>query len=371
MSINTSLAEALLPTSVLGEFRSNTSSLGKKNKCALALLVVNVASGAIAALRRSDYKAFDAIPGDGGCQMRALELRRLISLDLTAECDTLETKVQAEKALFKANDPELLLRTAIHVSKEMEYFLLCYLSQTTRTVYKKTPNGVPLNRSDISCLAKLSKQIDTVDIAFRRKILEMNQLKIAALSIDATYRSAQQINGADQLLVTMLSSEHQRQFTDDPKYTPKTFACQFYTVKAMLLRLKEELGIVCVKQILPANTPFHIFCQSKVAGGEFEVLEEDAVNAIPANAGIVVIEAMMNVEKELASSKMTEQGFTNVVLSQAAAIPPYDPKSTLANVQSPAAVQEITSYRELGGTIGDFFIVHHIYLSNFSKLAKV
>lgn len=73
------LASSLLPT----ELQEKFDELGKKEMCAIALLITNTALNAIKAFEQGLYKKFDANPGDGGCQMRALELRQLMKRGLT------------------------------------------------------------------------------------------------------------------------------------------------------------------------------------------------------------------------------------------------------------------------------------------------
>lgn len=167
----------------------------------------------------------------------------------------------------------------LHVSKEMEYIVHCYLSTKLRVPYYVHENGVIMTKSDVFQLVKFSKKIDILDAEFRRKIVENNQKRLSILSVDFIRDSAHRITSlkAEEkaLLTTMLSEEHTHLFTPDKKFEPKAFGCLFYEIKVLLLCLKKERGIVCLKSIVPQNREsFCLFLQPQESREEFNVLSD-------------------------------------------------------------------------------------------------
>ena len=138
----------------------------------------------------------------------------------------------------------------------------------------------------------------------------------------------------------------------------------------MLLRLRDEQGIVCLKSIVGTGKPFHLLLQSKIPGNEFEVLPDEACTHLLPMTAVVVFEAVVNVDKERAAKLFNEHGFTNTMLAQAANEAPYEPKSTLNDVKELKAVEEIILYKEKGVKIGDFITLDHVYLNTLSAELK-
>lgn len=381
------LASSLLPT----ELQEKFDELGKKEMCAIALLITNTALNAIKAFEQGLYKKFDANPGDGGCQMRALELRQLMKRGLTRklcsgleeECCSLKIETSRIKDFILKKQPyegcvfgsekiiEQALFEELKVSKEMEYLLHCYLSTVLRTPYRIQENGVIMTKSDMSKLSILSKNIGVLSSEFRNKIVEENQEHLSILSLEALRASARRATSLKdkekELMLTMLSKEHVRLFTPDEKYKPKAFGCVFYEVKAVLTHLREEQGIICLKSITKEKKPFYIFLQSKEAGGEFEVLLDEECTSLDPAMLIVVFEAVMHMGKEELIKRLKQHGFTNMVFIQAAKQPPYEPGSSINDIKNPEAIREIRSYLAQGAEIENFFTMDHVYLNDLGK----
>jgi hypothetical protein len=386
----TLIVSSLLPKSLVQGLQTEKKeeNLGEASMCAVALLIVNAVLGATKVLKQRNYKSLDANPGDGGCQARALELRRLTMMDLKDECASLEKIAKEIKTLVnirKGNPKERLKCTsdvffqnnfgALIVSKEMEYILHCYLSTVLRTPYQTLSNGVVMTRSEMSRLSVLSDKITVLDRDSRRKIVEENQKTLSMLSVAAIHFSATQITSLEseekKLMITMLSPEQTHLFTPDVKYEPKAFGCLFYEAKTVLIRLREEQGIVCLKSIVATGHPSYLLLQSKISGKEFEILPEEECTLLPSMTSVIVFEAVVNVGKEKAKELLEEHGFTNTILSQAAKEAPYEPTSRLDDVKVPEAVIEITHHKEKGVKIGDFVALDHVYLNTLGAEIKI
>lgn len=374
-----SLVSSFLPNTLIENLKDEYGERGFKEApmCALALLVINTVLGTIKTLKQNHFKGLDANPGDGGCQLRALELSRLVKMDLKDELRLLEKTALEIKSLLnlRKGSPKEQAKSssyvffqaqlgALRISNEVQYLLHCYFSKVLRTPYAVNANGVTMTKSDISKLSILSEKIGALDVFVRRTIVESHQKQLSLLSMDAIRFSASQITSLEsvekELIVTMLSSEHTHLYTPDLKYEPKAFGSLFYEIKTVLIRLREERGIVCLKSIGNSKELFHLLLQSKETGGEFEVIPEELAVAFPPTTPVIVIEAVVSVGKELVSQFIMEQGFTTVILVQSAKEAPYEPGSKLEDVKVPQAVEEINAYRQKG----TFLTLDHIYFNS-------
>lgn len=383
------LISSLLPQSIIDGLRTEDEDkkLGEAAMCATSLLIVNIALGAVKALEQRDYKALDANPGDAECQARALELRRLIKMDLKEECSALAKVALGIKNLVnirKGSPKDRVKCTAgaffqthfgsLNISNEIEYIMHCYLSKVLRAPYHTHANGVIMTKSDISKLEVLSEKIQVLDYTFRRKILEENQKTLSMLSVAAMRVAATQVvtleSEEKELMITMLSPQHTHIFTPDIKYEPKSFGCLFYEMKTVLLRLREEQGIVCLKSIVATGRPFHLLFQSQAPGQEFEILPDEAYTSLSPMTAIVVFDAVVNMEKEAAGRRLLQDGFTHTMLVLSANAAPYEPKSTLDDVKVPKALEEIKAAKAKSKEIGEFITLDHIYLNTLGAELK-
>ena len=379
----TSLLSSLIPRSVVEGLltEKEDDNLGESAMCAVALLIVNIILGTIKVRKANNFKSLDANPGDKGCQSRALVLRKLTRMDLEAEYATLNKNAQEIKKLVntRKSSPKEQQKCPPHkffcnhfealtISKEIEYLLHCYLSTILRKPYQTLSNGVVMTKSDTGQLKVLSEKITILDISMRRKIVEENQKTLSVLSVAAMRIAAAEVStlGPEEknLMMTMLSPEHTHLFTPNFElYEPKAFVCQFYGVKTLLIRLREEHALVCLKSIVVTGKASYLLLQSSVSGEEFELLPDETYTVLSQMTAVVVFEAVVNVEKEKAKKLLIEQGFTTIMLSEAAIAEPYEPKSSLDDVKVPEAVAEITCYTEKRAEWGDAIALDHIYLS--------
>lgn len=355
---------------------------------ATGLLIANIVLGAIKILQEGRYKSLDANPGDAGCQARALELRRLVGINLQEECSVLASSVSKIKVLMnnRRGSPKEQKKCApllffyrhlgeVTISKEMEYILHCYLSTVLRTPYQKLENGVVMTRSEMSKLSILSSKITVLESALRRKIVEENQKTLSILSVEAMHSAATQVTSLaseeKQLMVTMLSHENTHLFTPDRKYEPKAFGCLFYEVKTLLIRLREGQALICLKSIVPEGCQgFHLFLQPQIPGGEFAIVPDEAYMSFGPKTAIIVFDAVITVEKKVAAELLMEHGFTNVMLMESSKEAPYEPTSTIADVQVAEAVEEISAYKKRSAVLGNVFTLDHVYLNTVGAELK-
>lgn len=382
MSIH--LEKTLLPKNLILRLHTEKKeeNVGEKAMCAVALLLINTVSGTIKVLRQRNYKNLDANPGDGGCQNRALELKRLTLLEnLNEECQRLEKTAKEIKSLLNKRNSNQKEREkcsshlffeshfgSLTISKEMEYLVHCYLSTVLRTPCQRLPNGVVLTKSEMSKLSILSNKITVLDTFTRRKIVEENQKNLSELSVKAMHQFAMQVTSLDpeekKLMVTMLSPEHTHFFSPDiNNYEPKAFGCLFYEIKTVLIRLREEQGMIALKSIVSQGNPFHLLLQAKISGNEFELVADESYTSLSSKERIVVFEAVVKTKKEETGKLLMEYGFTNIILAQAANEAPYEPTSTFNDIKVIEASNEMTRYKEMGLKFGDFIALDHVYLN--------
>ena len=102
------LEKRLLISSLLSiELQEKIDKLNEIETCAAALFITNTVLKTVEDFKKSCYKKFDANPGDGGCQMRALELHQLVkNCSLLEECDSLKKEVSKKSFVTKKQSQE-------------------------------------------------------------------------------------------------------------------------------------------------------------------------------------------------------------------------------------------------------------------------
>lgn len=378
------LVTSLLPDIITTKLsqRLREDSITDSAQYALALLISSSILGSIQSLEKRAYKDFDANPGEGGCQARALELRRIVQLDsVKEECGPLSAVAERIKATvqkYKGKQSKLVQLEScqfftkeigdIEISKEMEFLLHSYVSKVMRLPVKTLENGIVITKSDVGRLSMLSKNFDKcVEGVMRQRVLEQNQITLARISREAMRSHGNEIVSLEQrekqLLMEMLSIRNTKQFTEEPrKFLPKEFGCLFYEVKTLLTRLKEEKAVICLQNISNTGIPFRLYFRPKVEGEEFEVLLDEEVKELDKNTLITAFDAVVTVEKEKAKELFMQHGFSEIVLMQSANEAPYNPSSKIEEIKEPEARQEIDNYRRKSKNLENFLILDHIFL---------
>ena len=120
----------------------------------LTRLIANVGLGTIQALNAKQYRAFDANPGDSGCQNRAFALREIFQRDLGQECENLEPKMRTvpqkvtKEQLRDENFFNMYFNT-VRLSPDMAYLMLCYFLTFLKKVQTTSEQGVLRTKSEI------------------------------------------------------------------------------------------------------------------------------------------------------------------------------------------------------------------------------
>ncbi|MCC5832767.1 MAG: hypothetical protein JJU12_06975 [Chlamydiales bacterium] len=361
-----SVVSSLVPMYCTGNRTEERENPGEQQMCAVALLIAETVLGTLKALDQKNYKAFDANPADGACQSQALELRRVVALDLSEESRQLEKgvrdlkrRVQARKSNSKErknSSPEAFFSThveSIAISKEMEYLLHCFLLTVTRVAYKRLENGVILTQTDPGRLTILSKKLSNVKV-----IASEAQARLSMLNMEAIRRHAQA-----ELAIEMLSKENTHIYTPDPRYPPKAYGSLFYSVQTVLHRLREERALIALKSIVKEGRPFFLPMIPSCSGGRFELLPESTYPDLAHDIPIVVFEAVVEGSREAAIEEIRGRGFTDLALTSASKEAPFEPSSDLSSINIPKALLEIRGYREKRSSVQ----FDHVYLTTVGK----
>lgn len=368
-----SIVSSLVPIYSTGNRTEERENPGEQQMCAVALLIAETILGTLKALNQKNYKAFDANPGDGGCQNQALELRRLTALDLSEECGELEKTACALKNLVqtrKSNpkermkcSPEEFFSThveSIHITKEMEYLLHCYLLTVTRVPYKTLENGVVLTQTEPSRLSKLSKNLKNV-----KEIASGAQARLSMLNMESIRRHVNALSTVEnkERIALMLSVENTHFYTPNPHYPPKAYGSLFYSVKTVLHRLSEEGALIALKSIVKDGKPIYLAMHSASMGGPFELLPDSSYSDLSPDTPIVVFEAVVERSRDEAAEEIRTRGFTDLALTCASKEAPYEPKSDLSSIKVHEALLEIQGYREKTTCLQ----LDHVYLTTVGK----
>jgi hypothetical protein len=186
--------------------RHNFERRLEQSMTSVALLVTNTVLGAIKAFQNNDFVKLDANPGDSGCQNRALILRELVEdrASLDKECELLSRNVEPIRKNILQRKQELSKQReesatavffqqqlgALTVSKDLEYIILCYLSNVLMESSNIRPDGIVKEKTNISRLDLLSKGIFKIDRDLCKKIVDENQVKLSQLSVERMHTIA-------------------------------------------------------------------------------------------------------------------------------------------------------------------------------------
>ncbi|MCX6990342.1 MAG: hypothetical protein NTX49_04680 [Chlamydiae bacterium] len=358
--------------------------------CKTALLMTGIflgkggkSTGVCNALEKGLFKEFDANPGDGGCQLRALALRDISNRDLSKECAELKAAMEKIKRVITSRytshklpeesssvffDRELRV---IQLSAEMEYLMHCHLLKVLRTPYQTLASGVVMTKTEMHKLTLFQPAADKIESDIRRAIVEESQVRTSFLSMERVRAEVDKITTllpAELEIVTeMLSESHTHVFTADDRFRPKAFGCLFYAIKTLLQRLKEEQTLICLKGIVPKGREgVSLFLQSSARGAEFALIPGGAV--IDTAQDVVVFEVVFNQTEAATREMLSARSFTEEALINASLENQFERGSTLESMEHESAIEEVLTHKAMAEGREIAFAIDHIY---FDKLKHV
>ncbi len=302
----------IFPASVRRQIESD--SLSKNDQLILATLVKEALRHAASALKAGDYKRFDANPGDGGCQTRALFFAtRDVApelLEAAKKVTTMNDTIQAFRR--KPTDNSLLKdeRLNLPLSQNGCFALLACIVTCTKATLRELPNGIVLDKTDISGLHKLVRNVAQLSLDRKLLVSEM-QTQLARMSIAIVQQEAVQLG--DPHLSKELEKVRMVRYDNFPE-KPSGFL--FYQIEALLGLSAQNNVVFCVRNVKPVYTCF------------FTAKGQSITDCDP-NSKVVVFEgATTQSQQDLEERINLAGGLTRVISHLAAKEKQFGPQSS-------------------------------------------
>jgi|GEM_PF-4543637 len=332
----------ILPASARREIDS--MSLKVNDSLILATLLKQALHSAAHALNAGNYKLFDANPGDGGCQARALffATRDVAPELIEAAKRVTEMSSMIQRFRDKPTKESLLQKLNFPLSENGRFALLAYILTCTKAKLRELPNGIVLDQTDINRLGKLARTFDKLSLNRQLLISEM-QTELAKMSITIVQQEAAQLGDphlSQQLLEVRMA--HYDGFPEKPS------GFLFYQIEALLGRLQQEKGVVCIRNVKPVYT-FLLNAEGM------------SITACDPKTKVVVFEGATTQSKEELEMRIVTTGFTTVIRHLAAKEKQFGPQSSIECDDE--RVQCARKPLELGD-----FILDHIYVQTWENV---
>lgn len=316
---------------------------------ALCPLVIEAARTTAAAVIDNNFKLFDALIGNFGCQTTASQLHQLLSRpELRVEaCAIIE---QGNAADFQVSPDFLQL---------VKFRILNIINNNIRD--KKRPDREkPV--TDCRRLRDSPSNIGRVPLnpisGFVRH-LQAEESQVAAHYVE---REAEVLTLADTdrapLLQHLLSAPFRRE--------------KDKIVSTMLLHntevvFRRAMGLILVRQKthflgerIPNVTELKVFMRFP----EQEILEDGMIVALPESDPVIVVEGYVFVE-DLAA-RIRELGFFNIINANTAVLPQYI--SGVEPVDDPQALEDIADFARQRDIVSTVFEVEHVFCASLKEV---
>lgn len=356
-------------------------SLPTQKGLALATYLSSVIVSAFKAYANVQVFAFDANPGDGGCQLRALILRELFSQKekLLPPFQALEEKAKKVKMLVGQASSNFVQKKeqclefvkvhfgAIEINREIAFLLKTHLLYKLKVKDFQRPDGVIVTKTSFSGLSQFAPKIDFIEREHREAIVCEAQTKTSEMSQEFVCEIGAAVKSLSGALTVhqMVAHKHVKSLTAG--YPPKHFVCLFYAVRVVLSKLRDEGALIAIKSIPPKGSvekPYFLFLKPPQLGKEFQFLEAAAIQKLKKEELVVVFEAVIG-NQEVLQKTVAEAGFTEIVLQCAALESPFEPGTTVEALPSEGAKKEVSAY--LAAKEKPPFSLDHVYCTTLGK----
>lgn len=380
-----------LPSIFLSAEILNKKITNIRGQLAFALLVLNTSSQAILSLSNRKMKQLDALAGDFGCQLQALNLYILAGSELlkkemeelrskleelTHEVKVIQTFLTHKEALAKVKGILKQLES-ITVSSEMAYIFRAYLLTVTKQYYTGS-DGYTYDKTDKGFLSKLiGGKIANGITPVQGQIVDIAQSCLSHQSIELLRASAHSITllplEKRARIELMLEDENLSRRENSREYAPKYFSCTFSNMKAILLKIREEQIPFLIKIRTKAGEPqmAPALFKSPNSGDDLQLISIEEVET--ESELLLVCEARIP-DRQKFNDLVEKLGFYRLMLISAAMENPFDPKtSSLSDVKCEKTVKQIKKRRELaiengmGNSQTTPFQIYHIYCSTYEE----
>lgn len=381
-----SLPEVFFPRALLQEL-AERNQLNDKEKIAYIRLLMSNLEESLRAYKEKRLTAFDALVGDEGCERRALKILDLATSDRFAsevnQVQEVAKKVNEEmkgvwSSLLRQTSPDGAVKNYfnqrvrnIRISAEMAYLLQCHLLTFTKIPIDQVSEKIEIGR--LEKLAKGGKIALQNDV--KHSIINLVQARLSELSIDFLRNEAREIvslsGNQAGLLCSMLDSV--QRIPSRRGEHPIAHVCQFYSMKAVVCRLREKGALIIVKKWLmnKESLPIAPLFYRAGAGGTFVRVPEEEVRQLPADKPVVVFEGIVppHLGSEQLAGCLQKHELGEVTLARVA--------QENENVSIPEARKEIESYCEravemncIKNSNETFLWMDHMYCSSLGEACK-
>ena len=400
MSINFRVIDTLLPIELVQCIQSSPSdsmSSSHREKCmvSVAMMVVKLIGETALSIKKHQIKDLDANPGDRGCQLQAVLLKKLVTTPIImAELKQLE---ETSKALLSIviqrntlngnlkpchDSTEVFFEkhiSSLSVSQELLYLLLCKLLKVTKVKDYVEANGIIVTRLDFTALAKLSKNIHIIDQGtknFREQIVSEASSWLSEKSLFMIQEEGKKRDLPPLFTRMVLEIRQNKPAPPQIKksfglYKPKSFGCQFFGMKMVLTLLSEQEALIAIKTVVVKGKPQMLFFKPSRSGDEFCPLE---ITHVPKEELIVVFEGVIQPEITLEefSRQVTRIGFTRLILACTSQVDPFEHGSNLGDVADLEARVEIEAHKRFAdeNNLPTLFLLDHVFCNSLQEELK-
>ncbi|MCE5315926.1 MAG: hypothetical protein LLG04_01005 [Parachlamydia sp.] len=399
--LSLSLPEVFFPRALLQEL-AEQDQLSDKEKIAYMTLLMSNLEESLRAFKEKRLTAFDALVGDEGCQLRALKILDLATSErFASEANQLQEVArrvneemkemynrlpQQKKCLLHKISPDGAVKNffnqkvrSIGISKEMAYLLQCHL-----LTFTKMPIDAVREKIEIGRLERLAKGGKiALQNEVKSSIINLVQGQLSELSIDFLRNEVRQIvslpGNQSGLLSSMLDLI--QRIPSRRGVHPIARACQFYSMKAVLCRLRERGALIVVKKWLVTKDaqPIASLFYRAGADGAFVRVSDEEVRKFSAETPVVVFEGIVppHLGSEQLAGCLQKHELGEVTLAEVAQGDQFEPGRKGLEDISPEARKEIESYCERAVEMNcikeckeTFLWLDHIYCSSLGEACK-
>lgn len=366
-----------------------------KQRVAVIVLLMKNALEATKAFKEKKFHKFDALIGNYGCQLNALKICNLArsssfeveveewSLLLTKrmeEVDALRKEI-AESNKGKKRSNSSLDEKVIHLFKEKIRPLslslnMGYLMQAHLLTYTKVSPDNISERIEINRLNRLANGYPTF---IAENMAEKAQTDLSLQCIIEVQKEGEKIASLllseKNRLRNMLKIVRQKKLKQNLE--PHHFACQFYSMKTVLLALKEKGVLFLVKKWVKrrGDKPM-IPLLFKAEKPQNPILPLD-VEQVSLETPCVVFEGEVNplIDRLELRDRIVQIGFEELMLIDTAQENQFEQNCKgLEFIEDPSALEEIKRYEKMGSILNSeknnpnsFFWGTHVFCSTVKE----
>ncbi len=251
----------------------------------------------------------------------------------------------------------LVVENDAHFQK-IEYLLHSNILTIVRKFDQQQDNGIVVTKMAPKALMGMAGASATT--GFVQEVVKNSQRRLSSSTAVFMRQEALQLKDSPikDRINHILSFEH--------KVDRRTFLCFFYAVKTLLFRLREGMTPICLKSVSLGSEPFFVFLEPKEKDGEFQIVLSDN---FPDNTVMFIFEMVVGVTQQELMDRITQYGFTEIVLELASREFPYEKGTDLSAIPDEGAREEVALYRKRNTV--DFCELDHIYLDQVANKGVV